>query len=280
MTVLAGIGDEAGPALADQVAAIAELGWSGIELRTIDGTSVAELSEADFDRVAGTLAELGLRTVCVDSRIGDWSTVITGDFGRDLAELRVLAARCARLGTRFVRVMSYPNDGLHADEWERRTLRRMRELALRAEQADLVLLHENCAGWAGAYPGRALRMLEEAGTPALRLLFDTGNGIAYGYSSFDHLTTLVEYVAHVHVKDGRATPSGPQWTVPGAGEARVSDCLAVLTAHGYQGALSIEPHLNLRPHEGDAGTGSADGFTAAGRALESLLTAARDVSDR
>ncbi|PPK64068.1 TIM barrel protein [Actinokineospora auranticolor] len=273
MRVLAGIGDEAGPGLAEQVAAVTGLGWSAIELRTVAGTAVADLPDPLFDEVAGTLAELGLRTVCVDSRIGDWSTVITGDFGRDLEELRVLARRCPRLGTRYVRVMSYPNDGLHDDEWEHRALRRMRELALRAEQADLVLLHENCAGWAGSDPARALRMLEEADSPALRLLFDTGNGLAYGYSATEQLAEVVEHVAHVHVKDGVPTPMGPQWTIPGEGDADVRGCLDLLAAHGYQGALSIEPHLSLRPHE-SGGRGSVEGFTAAGRALEALLATA------
>ncbi|GAA3015886.1 sugar phosphate isomerase/epimerase family protein [Actinokineospora globicatena] len=274
MTVLAGIGDEAGPGLAAQVAAIAELGWSAIELRTVDGVPFAELDEAAFDAVAATLAELGLRTVCVDSRIGDWSTSITADFGRDLEELRVLAERCGRLGTRYVRVMSYPNDGLHADEWEHRVLRRMRELAARAEQADLVLLHENCAGWAGTGADRAVRMLEEADSPALRLLFDTGNGIAYGYRSADYLRPLVPHIAHVHIKDGFVGPEGPEWTLPGHGEADVAGCLALLAENGYQGALSIEPHLTLRPHEVEQNTGTADGFIAAGRALEALLAPA------
>ncbi|SDC53418.1 sugar phosphate isomerase/epimerase family protein [Actinokineospora iranica] len=267
--VLAGIGDEAGPALADQVAALAELGWSAIELRTVDGVRIADLDDAAFDAVAATLAEHGVSTVCVDSAIGDWSTLITGDFGRDLAQLRALERRCARLGARYVRVMSYPNDGLHDDEWERRVLRRMRELALRAEQADLVLLHENCAGWAGQGAEHTLRMLEEADSPALRLLFDTGNGLAYGYSALDQLTVLAEHVEHVHIKDGLA---GPVWTLPGEGEVDLMGCLKVLADNGYRGALSIEPHLSLRPHDGDGGTGAAEGFVAAGRALARLLT--------
>lgn len=268
---LAGIGDEAGSGLAEQLAGLAALGWDAIELRTIDGVPLAELDDRAFDEVATTLHGHGVRTVCVDSRIGDWSTTITGDFGRDLAELQILARRCAALGTRFVRIMSYPNDGLTGDEWGRRVLRRIRELTRRAEQHGLVLLHENCAGWAGTEAGRALAMIEHAGSPALRLLLDTGNGLAYGYSAVELLTELVEHVAHVHVKDGVPVPGGPQWTVPGAGAADVAGCLAVLAAHGYRGALSIEPHLNLRPHQRDGGRGGVDSFRAAGRALQHLL---------
>jgi sugar phosphate isomerase/epimerase len=272
LPVLAGIGDEAGPAMADQLAAIAELGWDAIELRTVDGTSIADMDDHAFDDLAGALAEHEVRTVCVDSRIGDWSTKITGDFGRDLDELRALAPRCATLGTQYLRIMSYPNGGLPEAEWERRALRRIRELATRAEQLGLVLLHENCAGWAGADAKRALDMLAEADSPALRLLFDTGNGVAYGYSGLTMLADLVDQVAHVHIKDGVDGLFGPVWTVPGEGDADVAACLNLLAANDYRGALSIEPHLSLLPHAAESGSGSTSGFVAAGRALESLLT--------
>ncbi|CRK59494.1 hypothetical protein [Alloactinosynnema sp. L-07] len=268
--LLAGIGDEAGPALADQLAAVAELGWTAIELRTVDGVHIADLDRRAFERAADTIAEHGVRTVCVDSRIGDWSSAITGDFERDLDELRMLARRCATLNTRHVRIMSYPNDGLDDLDWARRVHRRIRELAARAEQAGLVLLHENCAGWAGADAKRALDLLVETGSPALRLLFDTGNGIAYGYSGVELLADVIEFVDHVHIKDGT---DGPVWTVPGAGAADVGGCLDLLADAGYRGALSIEPHLSLEPHADAPGTGRADGFVAAGRALESLLAA-------
>ena len=264
MTTLAGIGDEAGPSLAEQIAAVTGLGWSAIELRTVDGTALADLDDAAFDAVAAGVAEHGLDVVCVDSRIGDWSSEITDDFSRDLDELRVLARRCRVLGARTVRVMSYPNAGLPDAEWERRVRRRLRELARRAEQSDLLLLHENCAGWAASAADRMLALVDDG----LGLLFDTGNGIAYGYSGVDLLAEIAPHVRHVHIKDGR---SGPQWTVPGRGVADVPAALAILAAHGYTGALSLEPHLSLRPHERDGRPGEAEGFHAAGRALEALL---------
>ncbi|MDQ3406248.1 MAG: sugar phosphate isomerase/epimerase, partial [Actinomycetota bacterium] len=156
--------------------------------------------------------------------------------------------------------------------WEYRVLRRVRELAARAEQFGLVLLHENCAGWAGADAKRALVMIEEARSPALRLLFDTGNGLAYGYQAVEMLPQLIEFVEHVHVKDGLP---GPVWQVPGQGDVDVARCLNLLLDHGYGGALSIEPHLSLRPHERDGRPGTLAGFLAAGRALESLLVEVR-----
>ncbi|MFF5258475.1 sugar phosphate isomerase/epimerase family protein [Actinomadura viridis] len=268
----AGIGDEAAPGLDAQVTAIRRLGWDTIELRSVDGVPLAELDEAAFGRVAGTLADAGIGTVCVDSRIANWGRPVTGPFEADVEELEALVPRCAALGTRYVRVMSYPNDGLDEPDWRREVLRRMRALAERAEDAGLVLLHENCSGWAGTSAERMLTLLAETG-PALRLVFDIGNGVPYGYSAYDVLTEVVEHVEHVQIKDAGGDAEAPVYTFPGEGRARVADCLRLLVAHGYRGVLSIEPHISVRPHEhlNDAGDAGVDTFVAYGRALERLV---------
>ncbi|WP_063775081.1 sugar phosphate isomerase/epimerase family protein [Streptacidiphilus anmyonensis] len=274
--VLAGIGDEAALGIEEQLAAVTALGWRSIELRTVDGTPLAELSEAAFDRVVGALAHTGVSVVAVDARIGGWARSAAGDFTDDLDELAVLERRCARLGTRFVRVMSFPAGGLDADAWEREALRRMRVLAARADAAGLTLLHENCSGWAGADADRTVRLLEAAG-PGLGLLFDTGNGPAHGYDGHDLLRRLLRHVdriLHVHIKDAVLGPDGrPRYCEPGAGTLRVAESLRLLLAHGYGGALSIEPHIAVRPHENhrDSADQCHAAFLRCGMALRRLL---------
>ncbi|MEU2308408.1 sugar phosphate isomerase/epimerase family protein [Streptomyces misionensis] len=271
---LTGIGDEAAPGADGQLAALRRLGWTTVELRNIDGTALADLSPAAFGALARRLADAGVTVTAVASRIGNWSRPVTGDFGRDLAELDVLAERCAALGCRLVRIMSYPNDGLTEGDWADRVLARTAVLADRAERAGLVLVHENCAGWAGDRADRALRLLRAVDSPALRLLFDTGNGVPYGYDAPQMLRELAPHVAHVHIKDAVRLPDGSTaYTLPGEGEAGVARCLRILADHGYTGALSLEPHLAVRPHEGltRAGGDAADLFVRAGRALAALL---------
>ncbi|NUO97093.1 MAG: sugar phosphate isomerase/epimerase [Nonomuraea sp.] len=269
---LAGIGDEAAPDLDGQIAAVAELGWRRLELRTIDGVPVARLTDEAFARAAGRLGDAGVTVVAVASKIGDWSRPVTGDFALDLAELDVLARRCPQLGTRLVRIMSYPSGGLAEPEWGRRVRDRLRELARRAEDAGLLLVHENCAGWAGDRADRMLELVTGIGSPALRLLFDTGNGVAHGYPPLPMLRAVLPYVAHVHVKDAVTGPDGSAaYVLPGEGRAGVAACLRLLAAHGYTGVLSIEPHLRLRPHLGDPGQGDMPGFVRYGRALERLV---------
>lgn len=268
---LAGLGDEAAPDLAGQIGAVAELGWNRLELRTLGGAPIADLGEDAFRRAAARLEAAGTSVAAVASKIGDWSRPVTGDFAVDVRELEVLARRCAVLGTRLVRVMSYPSGGLDEPEWGRRVRERLRELALRAEDHGLVLVHENCAGWAGDRADRMLDLVTGIGSPALRLLFDIGNGVAHGYPPLPMLREVVSHVAHVHVKDARADAGGDvEFVPPGDGEAGVAECLEVLFRSGYRGVLSIEPHVRLRPHL-KSGEGDRDAFVACGRALERLI---------
>ncbi len=266
--VLAGITDEAAPDLDTQIAVLTELGWPAVELRTIDRQAVADLTDGQFAAVATALADNGLRVICLASRIGNWARPITADFEQDLAELDVLVRRARSIGTRYVRIMSYPNDGLSDPEWRTGVITRITALARRAEAGGVTLLHENCSGWAGTGAERMLELLDEVASPALKLLFDTGNGVAHGYDGFDLLADIVGHVEHVHVKD--ADPQG--FTIPGEGAARVADCVKLLRANGYRGAWSLEPHLALRPHEpGELADDAVASFLAAGRAMAELL---------
>lgn len=268
----AGIGDEAADDLAGQLTAIGALGWRAVELRSVDGTPIAELSDATFAGAAATIADAGLTVPCVASRIGNWARPVTGDFADDVRELDVLARRCATLGTRYIRVMSYTRGSAGEVRWGRLAIARLRELTARAAGAGVTLLHENCTGWAGASADRALRLIDAADSPALRLLFDTGNGVPYGYDAYELLTRLWPYVAHVHIKDATGTPDAPRYMPPGDGDARVTACLRLLLDRGYRGTWSIEPHVALRPHESaDAPADRAAGFLAAGRALHHLV---------
>lgn len=275
--LFAGIGDEAGRELGQQIAAISGLGWQLIELRSVGGVALSDLGDRAFDSCVEQLSAAGLGIACVDSRIADWSRPISQGIEQDLLELDRLGGRCAALGTRYVRVMSYPNDGWDEANWGREVIRRMRLLTARAADHGLVLLHENCAGWAGSSARRMLRLLAEIDSPALRLLFDTGNGAAYHYETYDVLCELLrqqpEAVAHVHIKDAVGSGASAAYTLPGTGESRVADCLRLLLDRGFTGVWSIEPHLSLRPHESRTELGE-DGpvlFVEYGRRLEQLV---------
>jgi sugar phosphate isomerase/epimerase len=274
---LCAIGDEAGAALDDQITAIGQLGWPWIELRSVDKVALAELDETRFERLLERLSYAQLRVPVVCSRIGSWFGQGTRTFADDLAELAVLAPRLLRLGAQYLRVMSYP--ALAIDDAAARTevIARMQRLGDAARETGLVLLHENCVGWAGgSHPERVLELIDAVGADVLRVLFDVGNGLAYGYGSLGFLAQVLPYVAHVHIKDGIEDAGEVHWGLPGRGQGQVRACVDMLLHAGYAGLFSIEPHLLTVPHLGRQAEGAVgiQRLVEHGRCFARLLGAA------
>ncbi|MCX5382366.1 sugar phosphate isomerase/epimerase [Streptomyces sp. NBC_00083] len=243
-----GIGDEAAPGLTEQLAIHRELGLGAIELRTVDGRGLHELTADALAEVAERVRAAGLVVPVVDTPIGNWSTTVATGLDAELSVLAGSAAAAHALGSRWLRVMSYPNDGRPEAEWAAESLRRMAVLTREAERLDVRLLHENCQGWAGRGPDETLRLLDHVASPALRLVFDIGNGLAYGYEATEFLGKVLPWVDHVHIKDGHRTPDGAVFTLPGRGEVEVADCVRQLEQAGYRGRYSLEPHVAHIPH--------------------------------
>jgi L-ribulose-5-phosphate 3-epimerase len=274
---LCGVGDEAAAPARAQIDAIRSLGWSSLELRSVDGVPLARLDDSSFERLLAQLEEADIQVPVLCSRIGSWAHSTPGAFEDDLWELNTLGARASRLGARYVRIMSYPAPNLAEHEAMQLAHERIRRLAEVARGMGLVLLHENCVGWAGgARPERVLRLIEAVGDDALSVLFDVGNGLAYGYDSVAFLERVLPFVAHVHVKDGRRTERGVQWLPPAEGDARLEECIERLFAHGYGGLFSIEPHLLTVPHLGRQAEGEEGlrAFVDYGRQFSNVITTA------
>jgi sugar phosphate isomerase/epimerase len=257
--ILTGIADEASPDLEDQIRVHRELGWGTLELRLVGKTNVCELSEPEFEEVCRTLQEAKMQVVCFASPLANWARPITSDFQRDLADLERSAPRMRRLGTRYIRIMSYPNDGLGEESWRSEAIRRVRELTRMAEAQGVVLLHENCSGWGGASPQNQQRLLEEVGSPSLRIVFDTGNPVGEGHppeETWEFYRSARPYIEHVHVKDCRRDAQGQlTYTFPGEGQSMVREVLGEILRGGYGGAFSIEPHIAAQVHLGTSATG-------------------------
>ncbi|WP_313427903.1 sugar phosphate isomerase/epimerase family protein [Siminovitchia terrae] len=271
---LSGLSDEAGPSLDQQIRAHLELGWEELELRSLHGVPFYKWDDATFDDVQKRLTSAGLRVSAVASCIANWQRPITAPFHHDVEELKVISERMQTLGAMYVRVMSYPNDGLSEDEWHDRVIWRMHLLTEEARASGIVLLHENCSGWGGASAENTLYLLKEINSPALRLLFDIGNGISYRYDAHQFLQKVWPYVEHVHVKDGVLEHHEVIYTLPGKGQSKVRECIEWLIDHQYRGILAIEPHLHLIPHLNKQGDENdlIDSYITYGRHLEKLLT--------
>ena len=258
-----GIGDEAGNLLESQMAAAHELGWKHIEARniTVPGfpkSNLHDLPDAAFDLVEQALSAAGLSIYCFASTIGNWAKNVEDPFEITLAEVDRAIPRMQRLGSRYVRVMSYKvRDG--ADLMEEERFRRMREVTQRFLDAGIQPLHENCMNYGGMSWRHALRLLEAV--PGLKWVFDTANpvfnadrtGVAPHprQDPWEFWTQVRDVSEHIHIKDARwcDAKNDADYHWPGEGDGAVVRILEDACRRGYSGALSIEPHMGAVFHD-------------------------------
>lgn len=257
---LTGFADEAAAEIDGQIRATQELGWTNIESRGISGTNLHDISDAEFSNVCEKLDAARIRVNCFGSAIGNWAKSIEQPFDITLAEARRAIPRMQRLGTKLIRIMSYPilKDRAPEDQMADERYRRLRTLQQMFGDAGLQLVHENCSNFGAMSWKHSLLMLENV--PGLKLVFDTGNPVDsadYGQpeprpkqSSWTFYTHVREHIAYVHIKDGRLDAKGQiEWTFPGEGNGDVSRIVKDLLERGYNGGFSMEPHMKVVAHD-------------------------------
>ena len=281
---LTGFADEAARDIEGQIRATRELGWHCIESRNIDGVNIHNLTDAAFDAAAGKLAAAGIRVNCFGSAIANWAKDVRKPFDTDLQETARAISRMRRLGTKMIRIMSYPPFGDRPldDQMAETRIVRLRELTRRFLDAGIQPVHENCMNYGGLGWRFSLRLVEEV--PGLKLVFDTGNPVATFdrtapaphpmQSSWEFYRHVREHVAYVHIKDGVNTDGKTTWTFCGEGQGDVRRICADLIARGYTGGISIEPHLAVVAHDSSV-TSSDDiryaNYVEYGRRMRRLL---------
>lgn len=275
-----GICDEAGKSIATQIKAHKELGWEHMELRRVteDGGGVSTCLDEEFDAVYTEIAEAGMKVSCFASAIANWARPITGDPQVDYDELTRAIPRMKRCGTEFIRIMSYPNDKkspVPEAEWRAEAIRRVKAMAKMAEDAGITLVHENCSGWGGLSAENSNILLGEVNSPALKVVFDTGNPVTYGQDAWEYYQTVYPSIAYIHIKDAKYNRGGEeQYTYCGEGDGYVRAILKDVLGRGYDGGISIEPHLAAVIHTGQkADTDQAlyDSYTEYGRRLMKIV---------
>jgi len=286
--ILTGIGDEAGVRLDAQIKAAQELDWKYLEMRAVEVPGFAKANFHDipdkaFDIAVESLGEAGIGVYCFGSAIANWSKKISDPFEITLAEVKRCIPRMQRLGTKFVRIMSFkPGDDEETTPPE--VFRRIAEVTNMFRDAGLQPVHENCMNYGGMSWRHALQLLEHC--PGLKWVFDTGNPVfnpdrskpkpwprQNAWEFWEHIR---DHVAHIHIKDATYVPAKNDcdYNYPGEGQGRVRDILKDAFARGYDAGISIEPHVAVIFHDATVTAGDQqiyDSYIRYGRQLEAMI---------
>jgi len=289
MFYMTGFADEVSPDVDVQIKVTKELGWKNIEARGLFAynKNIASISDEEFDILCGKLKDAGISINCYGSAIANWQHPITEEAESSYAELAKAIPRLQKLGTKMVRIMSFRLDpALKPQSWEyeAEVIKRVTHIVKMAEDAGLLLVHENCNNWGGLSYEHTLRLIEQVKSPALRLVFDTGNPVFnddvrsgapyHKQSSWEFYKHVREFIAYVHIKDGRMDGDKMVFTYAGEGEGDVPQIFADLVKTGYKGGFSIEPHMGAIFHDDSFKTSDQyryENYVEYGRRCESML---------
>ena len=273
MIRLSAFADEISPDLEEQIAVLSSEKVRFLDLRGVWNTNVLDLSDQQVTRVKETLDAHGIGVAAIGSPIGKVPIDSSFDEHLHLFERAITVARA--LQTPYIRIFSfYPpaasdRGAVNPAEYRDEVLRRLREMTARARAAAVILLHENEKDIYGDTITRCVDLLQGINDAHFQAVFDPANFIQCGQTPYpDAYEAVRPWLRYVHVKDARSDGS----VVPaGEGVSHWPELLQRLRADGYDGFLSLEPHLALAgQYQGFSGP---DLFRRASQALQQMLQA-------
>lgn len=230
--------DEASGRVDGQIAAMCRNGLQGLEIRGVDGQSIADITEEKAREVRKKLEDAGLSCWSIGSPIGKIG-IQSDDFPAHLDKLRHVLCLADILGAENVRMFSFFVPEGQAENWRGKVIDQMGQMLEAAKGTGIALCHENEKGIYGDIAVRCHDLLTTF--PELDGIFDPANFIQSGQPTWEAWQLLHSRIKYLHIKDaqenGRVVPAGK-----GIGQVK-----QILDAYRAQGghALTIEPHLSV-----------------------------------
>ena len=294
--ILTGIGDEGANTIDGQIRNTLDLGWKHLEPRGVEvpGFTKAnfhDIPDAAFDVAVQKLEAAGVGVYCFGSTIMNWAKKVDDPFDLTLAEVKRAIPRMRRLGTKYIRVMSFkPGDEDFKIPGE--VFRRVRDVTNMFLDQGLQPVHENCMNYGGMSWQHALELLDKC--PGLKWVFDTANPIFNPDRSrpkpwpkqdpWEFWEHVRDHVVHIHVKDAtwNAAKNDADYNWPGEGQGKVREILTDAIGRGYDAGISIEPHMVVVFHDANSKASNeaamSKNYVEYGRVLETMLGEIRDAS--
>lgn len=237
---LSGFADEINPQLDEQIRVLKKLGMHYVEMRGANGKGLVEYPLDEVEKIKEQLDENDIHLSSVGSPIG--KIQITDDF-EDHFKLFCHTVNIAHvMEVPYIRMFSFfMPEGEDPEKYHDEVFRRVGRMADYAAKHNVILLHENEKEIYGDVADRCRKLMEEFYSDHFKAVFDFANFIQCHQDTKEAYEMLKPYIEYVHVKDaewesGHVVPAGH-------GDGNVKEILKMLKKSGYEGFLSLEPHL-------------------------------------
>ena len=266
MFTLSGFADEVSEDLNEQLDCFQALGIDHIEFRGVWGKNVLDLDDEEVKAVKAELTKRGIKVSAIGSPIG--KIPIDAPFEPHLERFGRAIDLAEYYECQYIRMFSFYVPEGEADEYRPEVIERLSQLLEMAQGHPVVLLHENERRIYGDIPRRCADIFQSLPSDQLRMTFDPANFVMDDVRPFsDAYELLKDYIEYVHIKD--ATMETKTIVPAGEGDGEVKQVLSALKAGGYDGFLSLEPHLRIAGES--RGWSGAELFGKATAALRKVL---------
>jgi len=239
---LSGFADEISPDLNVQVATLARLNVPGLDLRSVGGVNVLDLTIDDLQRVHDACYQNGLHVQAIGSPVNKTAFEPLNE-AREYEKLRKAIKAAHRVNTKRIRIFTPMVPDSQHDAAASKVISWMLQQKKLAQDEGVVLIHENDDRYWGAHPGNAKRLMETIGGDSFRFAYDFANTVLQGYRTMkDWFPWIVQYTDTLHIKD--AIQDEHKIVPAGEGQGELPEAFKFLMEVGWSGPLTIEPHLS------------------------------------
>lgn len=244
--MISGFSDEISSDFTKQLETVTKLGMHYISLRSADGKGIAEYTVEEVkEQLLPKLTSFGVKVSSLGSPIGKIGIEDEEGFQAQLLQLETLCKICRLLDCRYIRMFSfYIPKGENPENYREAVVAKLKKFVQTAQNHQVVFIHENEKEIYGETGRRCLELMEAVGNPHFRCAFDFANFVQCGENPADCWEQLKDYISYIHIKD--AVSSNQENVVCGTGEGRIKELLKkAIYEEGYEGFLTLEPHLVL-----------------------------------
>ena len=234
MIRLCAFADESDKMVEGQIKALKRNGIDRIELRGLDGTNIAKITEDEARAYAKQFEDAGIKVWSIGSPLG--KVRITADFEEHMAEVRHVCRLAKIFGTDKIRMFSFR----HAYEAREQVMSYLRAMIDIAKEEGVELYHENEKAIYGDTLERVLDIMNEI--DGLKYIYDPANYLEVGEKADDTLGALHAKTDYFHIKDviaetGTLVPAG-------CGDGKIDELIARIDPADDK-VMTLEPHLKV-----------------------------------
>jgi len=242
---ISGFADEISSDFSKQIQELNKLGIGYMSIRGVDGKNIGHYTLEEIRQTIVPRLEAGkIKISSIGSPIGKIDIEDEDAFDSQKKMLETLCQACKLFGCDYIRVFSfYIQEGKDPDAYKDVVIDKMQVFVDIAKKHQVILLHENEKDIYGDIARRCKTLIDAIDSPNFKGIFDFANFVQCQEDTRACYELLKDDTVYIHIKD--AVYTNGDNVLCGTGDGKIQELLADFIAEGYEGFLTLEPHLVL-----------------------------------